>query len=270
MIPWPDRTACRPRIAALLFVVGALTGVASAGSGTAADPLRDEDVVRAWVAGKPTAELVDWIRGSEVAFDLSDEMVSELRQAGLPESVLQAMLATQAPSDATQDPPLAVEPDGVPTLTVRLNPDWQPTEKEPRPVLRLPATIHPQARESLGLREDAVSFTDLAVFLICRSGSHVPDHWRMHSPLGRDFRSAPRHKMLAFAPGAEVMEAGDAERLLSRPGLVPGKRDPADQRILELELPPELAAGGDRFRLLGRRGARKRRPRAARRVGRPA
>jgi len=214
-----DQTARRPRIAASLLAVGVLTVFALAGSGTADDPLRDEDVVRAWVAGQSTAEMVDWIRDSEVAFDLSDEMVSELRRAGLPEAVLQAMLATRVSSDAAVEPSIAVEPTGVPTLTVRLNPDWQSTDKEPRPVLRLPDTIHPQVRESLGLREDAERFTDLAVFLFCRTGSHVPDHWRMHSPLGRDFRSVPRHRMLAFVPGAELKEAGDSAQLLSRLGL---------------------------------------------------
>ena len=49
--------------------------------------------------------------------------------------------------------------------------------------------------------------------------------------------------MLAFIPGAEVIEAGDDELLLSRLGLGSGTRDPADLRILEFELPPELQSG---------------------------
>lgn len=245
MKPRADRLTRPRRMSAGIarFAVGLLAACALAvpvvsGDGTKTDPLKEEDVVRAWVAGEPTEELVEWIRGAEVAFDLSEEMVSELRRAGLPEAVLQAMLASQEqPGEAA----VALEPGFAATLTVRLNPQWKPTEKAPRPALRMLDAIDGRMRESLGLHEDAEQLTDLAIFLICRTAPHVPDHWRMHSPLGRDFRSAPRHKMLVFVAGAERMEPGAAESLISR--LLPGSRNKAadpEAGVLELVVPAEL------------------------------
>jgi hypothetical protein len=234
-------SACIARFAVSLLAAVALAVPAISGEGTESDPLGEEDIVRAWVAGKPAEELVEWIRGAEVAFDLSDEMVSELRRAGLPEAVLQAMLASQEQPGVAGEAAVAPEPGVAATLTVRLNPQWKPTEKAPRPALRMLDAIDGRTRESLGLREGAEHFTDVAIFLICRTAPHVPDHWRMHSPLGRDFRSAPRHKMLVFVGGAERMEPGAAESLISR--LLPGSRTkPADSEagVLELVVPAEL------------------------------
>src|SRR4030095_4875837 len=40
----------------------------------------------------------------------------------------------------------------------------------------------------------------LAFYAACLRATHVPDHWRAESPLGRDFATMPRHQMLLFLP----------------------------------------------------------------------
>ena len=63
-------------------------------------------------------------------------------------------------------------------------------------------------------------FTDIAIYLACVTPYHVPDHWRSKTPMGRDFHSMPRHKMLAFVPGAEWEKAGFFKKLgMSLPGV---------------------------------------------------
>ena len=211
----------------------------------AAEPLTDEDVVILFAQGTPTAEILTKIRSSDVAFDLEQAMLSEMRLAGVPDEVIQAMIARQAelhpPEGVDVEPEPTENASPQPTLRLRLNPEWKPKEDQPRPVVRVYDAIDPQIADRLRLRETDRVLTQLAIVLICRTADHVPDHWRGKTPLGRDFVAAPRHKLLAFVPGGEKVDVGKMRNALSKLGLVPGERDAApDLKLLVLEVPETI------------------------------
>ena len=216
-----------------------------AGVSAAADdggPLRDEDVVRLLVSGTPVDRLIERIRTSEVDFDLSEEMLDELRRAGVPPELIQAMIERQQelhPSEAPEVP--AAGTPASPMLRVRLNSDWEPKKHQPRPLLRVLDAVAPATIEALRLRPHERLFTDLAIVLLCRTATHVPDHWRNQTPLGRDFTFAPRHRLLAFLSGAQKTNAGKLRQALSKLAVLPGERDSTPELgVLELEVPEHV------------------------------
>lgn len=159
----------------------------------AAAPITDEDVVRLFVSGSSVEEIIVAIADSEVDFDLSDEMIYELRAAGLPQELIGAMIDRQAEMRTDPEPPPALEEPAGASLRIEI---------ETRKPLRLMDFIDEETRELLRLRQPDSRFTDVAIFLACLTQDHVPDHWRGKSPLGRDFISMPRHRMLYFHSGA--------------------------------------------------------------------
>jgi len=229
-------------------IVLALLLLAAPGGGPAAQdpepPLTDEDVVRLHVAGTPEERILERIRGSRVEFDLSDEMLRELRAAGLPEALIRAMVERQRELDAERAVPAGPEPAppaAGPVLVVRLNPDWKPKDERPRPLLSVLDAIDPRLYEQLRLRGSEPRFTDVAIVLACRTADHVPDQWRSKTPLGRDFINTPRHRLLAFLPGAVRQEAGRLREFASRMAAVPGEREALPELgLLELEIPPAI------------------------------
>jgi hypothetical protein len=158
----------------------------------AASPLTNEDVVRWVAAGKPQAEILNEIASRPTAFDVSDDMLAELRLAGVPEPVVAAMRARQA---ETTPPPVSDRPA---RGKVRLVLSFAETPK-----LTAPKRASSGLAERLKLPSgaDATVVHDLAVFLACVTPEHVPDQWRTKSPLGRDLEGVPRHEMLLFLPG---------------------------------------------------------------------
>lgn len=228
-------------LALLLIVAPAARGPVAQ---EAEAPMTDEDVVRMHVSGTSEESILERVRGADVAFDLSEEMLDELRAAGLSETLIRAMRERQQAVDAERAAPAEPEraqPLPGPRLIVRLNPDWKPTEERPRPVLSLWDTIEPPLREALRLRESQPRFTDAALVLACRTQDHVPDHWRSETPLGRDFINTPRHKLLVFLPGAVRKEAGRLRGFAERLATVPGEREGVPPPgLLELELPAEI------------------------------
>lgn len=225
---------------AWFFLAALLIGIA-AGPAAQTAPLTDEDVVRLFVRGMPADELIRHIDSSDVDFDLSDEMLEELRIAGIPEVILDAMIGRQA---AMHPVPTAAEitvESGASRLVVRLNPAWEPKKDAPLPRLRTLDAVDARLSESLGLRTGDLTIADLGIALLCRTADHVPDHWRSQSPLGRDF-NAPRHRMLVFVSGATAEPAGKFRNMLSKLAKVPGEWDSMpDLQMLTLEVPERLA-----------------------------
>jgi hypothetical protein len=224
-----------------LLVCCLVPGLSGAGGDTG--PLRDEDVVRLMVAGTPVERLIERVRTSEVDFDLSEEMLDELRRAGVPEELIEVMIERQRelhpPLEAPE--PEAVETAAGPVLRVRLNADWKPEEDRPRPVLRVLEDVPPEAAEALRLRPHERRLTDLAIVLLCRTATHVPDHWRNQTPLGRDFNATPRHRLLAFLPGAQRTTAGKLRQSLAKLAMLPGERESLPEiGVLELAVPEQL------------------------------
>jgi hypothetical protein len=176
-------------------------------AGPASEPMTEEDVVRMYVAGRPADEIVREIERREPGFELSPEMLDELRNVELPEIVIESMIRRQAAADEAEVP--AEQPEvpatlSRPSLRIHLNPahDWGPVTVGVR------ARIDPQvaAEWELGNAPEDRKFADVALFLLCQTADHVPDQWRLKSPLGRDFRSVMRHRLLEFLPGARGEE----------------------------------------------------------------
>ena len=167
----------------------------------AAEPLTDENVVRMVITGVAHDRITDRIRESVVAFDLSDEMVDEMKLAGVPDRIIQAMRERQLELNPPPEPETeeSAHP-ALPALVVHLEFGNQPV---------LPKEIPEAMAEQAGIPADEASrrITAAALFVACTSPTHVPDHWRGKTPLGRDFVSAPRHRMLVFQPAFEP--AGD-------------------------------------------------------------
>lgn len=190
------------RILSLVLAVVALVAAVAADHGPA---MRNEDVVRMLVAGHSTAEVLEAIRTRPPGFELSDEMLTELRLAGVSDAVIAAMRERQRESDSAATPSPA-SPSPSPVVRVVLRATRGPEAPDGRRAILFPSAPEPPVRARFGLGDGGV--TDLALFLACTTATHVPDHWRAASPLGRDFVSAPRHGILTFRPGAPRGEDG--------------------------------------------------------------
>jgi hypothetical protein len=162
-----------------------------------ASPLTNEDIVRMVTSGTPERDILEAIKARKEAFDVADDMVSELKLAGVSASIVAAMVQKIAESTP---PAVAAEQStkGRTRLVVILNPGGT----GPR-TLKLPARADEDVKERLHLpkENEQREVKDLAVFLACSSPEHVPDLWRSKTPLGRDMISVPRHEMLAFVAG---------------------------------------------------------------------
>lgn len=212
-----------------------LAAALAAAVAASAGALTNEDVVRWVAAGKPQAEILEEIAARPAAYDLSDEMIAELRLAGVPEAVLAGMRARQ---QETAPPPPRDEPSrGHVRLVV---------------VLEKPGTLSVPKRASAALAErlrlpggeDAMEVHDLAVFLACVTPEHIPDQWRTKSPLGRDLEGMPRHEMLRLVAGDTAH--GDKPRIALPPQL---EADVDDGEPHDLVL-GVAARIGDRWRVL--------------------
>jgi len=168
--------------------------VLAAAAAADVSPLTNEDVVRWVAAGKPEPEILKEIAARPAAYDVSDDMLSELRLASVPETVIAAMRARQSESTPASPPPAARPARGKVRLTIAF--------ADPKKI-----TAPKKASESLAEKlrlpngDEARAVHDLAVFLACTTAEHVPDQWRTKSPLGRDLEGVPRHEMLVFVPG---------------------------------------------------------------------
>lgn len=192
--------ARRLLIALAVLAVGAAvarTAAAEAETAAALPPLTNEDVVRMVAAGKPEREIVQTIGARAEAFELADDLIDELKLAGVPPSIISAMQQRHmknAPPAAPVDRPVRSHVKVVVTLNAGAAsvhtlhaPAWADED--------LKASL------SLGKENDARAVKDLAVFLACRTPEHIPDLWRSKTPLGRDMVAVGRHEMLAFVAG---------------------------------------------------------------------
>ena len=193
-----------------------------------------EDVVLLFVQGSSSEDLVRRIESSQVEFDLTQEMLDELRLAGLGEEVIEAMVRRQRelhpPPTPEVEPAEEATPQG-PGLTVRLTlqggTKLRKTEADRG--MRVADVVPPDTLTRLGVKDPEARITDVAVYVACHTSTHVPDHWRSKTPLGRDFNSVTRHKMLAFHSEA-IPASGDGEAA-----------DEANAwTVLNLELPEQL------------------------------
>jgi len=220
----------------LLLVAGVVLLAALTPSLAEDDTLRVEDVVRRFVQGESVEALIQQIRTAPVDFVLDDEMLEELKIAGLPESLIGAMVARQKESEP-EEAPVEVEDvtDGESNIVFVINPPKK--EGKPHPdggKIHLWDFIDSVDAERLDLRADQTHFDDLAVYIQCRTAEHVPDRWRSVSPLGRDFRGSRRHRMLLFLAGADASDTKGIGKLAD------AMQDRGRTQKLALELPATL------------------------------
>jgi hypothetical protein len=223
--------------------------VASLGSGigeTPDPPMTEEEVVRRHVAGDSARELVEEIERREPGFDVSTEMLEELRRAGIPDAVIEAMQQRQAAQNAAETGPVEQQiPPSVPQLTISI-------VRRGTRTLSINRNIHPQlaAEWELGNAPEDRVFAGMALYLACHTGRHVPDHWRNKSPLGVDFLSMRRHRMLLFVPGRSSGKEEGSDGLhvrLDLPRTIEVALEPGDEHNLSLGL--ALQIGGRYYRL---------------------
>ena len=207
----------------LAVVCGAL-GVLLVAGVLEAETLTLEEVVRLHVSGVGDSALIARIRTADVDFDLSDAMLAELRTAGLSEALIAAMVARQ--NELHPPPPAAPAATDESTTagpTLVLHVRAGATGKSGPLELRFAATA-PGAE-----KDAAAAIDDAALWVACVRSTHVPDHWRTESPLGRDFVTAPRHRMLHFLSGASGDGGAGASTLrLAIPETIEVTLDPDD------------------------------------------
>jgi len=179
------------------------------------------------VRGVPNEEILIAIRTRPGLFDVSPDMQEELRLAGVSDELIQAMIDRMAElnpaPESTEDPVEELQETAVSVPALRVWLDPQPEDGKPT-ILRVQGLVNFNLREAwqLDAAAEGTAFEDLALFVVCRTATHVPDHWRSKSPLGRDFVSMPRHRMLLFLTAAEE------------------DREAVADGNLKLELPPSL------------------------------
>ena len=151
-----------------------------------AEPLTPEDIVRLHVAGTSTEALIRMIRSQPEGFeDLPEELLTELRRAGLPEELIAAMQEPQDSRTRERADALDRRWSSGPALRVPLNPGQN---KPKRRRIRISDRVDPFVAMEwrLGNAPEDRRFVDVAIFLACRSAKHVPDRWRGQSALRWD------------------------------------------------------------------------------------
>lgn len=93
------------RYAALLLLL-----VTSSALARAEEPLHNEDILKLLTAGVPASVIVAKITASTTAFDLSSDVLITLTKAGVPEPVLNAMIASKPAASTAPAPPTASTP----------------------------------------------------------------------------------------------------------------------------------------------------------------
>jgi hypothetical protein len=200
-------------------------------------PLTNEEIVRMVASGAAEREILEAIRTRPEAFDLADDMVDELKLAGVSAVIVAAMARRHAESAPAALPP--EQPTrGRMTLVVTLNAG----AVGPR-TIRVPKWADEDAKERLRLPKETEQreVKDLAVFLACTSSEHIPDLWRSKTPLGRDMIFVSRHEMLAFVAGDTP--AGKTPQL-ALPARIEADIDAADPHDLVLGVAARI---GDRW-----------------------
>jgi hypothetical protein len=204
-------------------------------------PLTNEDIVRMVASGTPEEQVREAIRSHSEAFELSGDMIEELKLAGVPETILAAMAKRHA-ENAPAAVPAPRESPGRATVVVTL----KGGEGASR-TIRVPGWADEDAKEMFNLPKETEQreVKDLAVFLACVSSDHVPDLWRSKSPLGRDTSTIKRHEMLAFVPGDTP--PGKAPRI-QLPARLEAEVDDSEPHDLVLGIAARI---GDRWVQLG-------------------
>jgi hypothetical protein len=159
-------------------------------------PLTNEDVVRMVMTGTAEKDILAAIESRPADFDLTTDMVDELRRAGVDDTIIVAMRRRQAAMPQPEPSPTPV-PEAGRSGTLRVefadgSDTASPAERSAIALKSLPKGMSRHGGVEVGL------MTDMALVVLCISADHVPDHWDTRSPI----QGAPRHELLLFRPGS--------------------------------------------------------------------
>ena len=189
------RRAAIPALMVALALVGTGFAVREARAArTSPKPLTNEDVVRMVMTHTPEKDILAAIDARPADFELSTEMVEELRTAGVGPTIIEAMRRRQAAMPRAE-PSATPAPEAEKTGTLRIefapgDPKAAPSARSAIALKSLPKGMSRRGGVEVGL------MTDMALAVLCISAEHVPDHWDMRSQL----QGAPRHELLLFTP----------------------------------------------------------------------
>ena len=161
----------------------ALTAFSIAAADT---PLTNEGIVRMTASRVPESEILKAIStAEEVDFDLSPDVLSEMRLVGVTEAVIEAMRERAGTKEDRAAPAL----EGLIEVSFEL----EKPGADKLPGISLPRT---------------------AFFLICVDPTHVPDHWTTKTPLAENF---PRHHRLwVWEPPILASDEGGKQKRAKR------------------------------------------------------
>ena len=187
-------------------------------------PMTDDEVVRRLSAGESVDAILADVQRRPPAFDVSEDMLAELRAAGVPEVILQAMIA-RAAAAAPKEAPVAEPPGAAPAPSPAA-----PTPPRPMAELRLTPReltvavsrrIDPQLLAELELPAGALEADALALAVFCTSHDH-DDPGVLRWPEGRVPKELAKERLLAFFPATEGSQQGAKLRVaLPNPMVVP-------------------------------------------------
>jgi hypothetical protein len=200
-----------------LALVSAASGLPPEDAGAPA--ITNQDVVRMVSSGMPEERILARIRESSAAYDLSPDMIDELKLAGVSETILGAMrerarkVEGAGPASSGKDTGRDPGPPAKGWIEIVFDddPSLQPAENS----VAAPAEIPDPNSKIPGKVE-------LAFVVICTHPVHVPDHWDAASPLGP---AIGRHQVLFFEPSTAQTVPKKKERVFAY------LRHPASWRI---------------------------------------
>jgi len=209
--PGGSAAPCRPAgaiagpaarlLLALLIAIHVCIPAARAGEETPeeAEVLTNETIVRLVMHETPASTIVLRIRREPSRFDVQPEILSELREAGVPEEVIREMVAAAAksrrprPAEAPQTPATGAAAPTPGTVEIDFDDD---------PALGPAANsvMMPEKLERKGSLRGPVP-AEMAFAVVCTDPTHVPDDWEHKTHLDESFM---RHKLLFLHEGQEA------------------------------------------------------------------
>jgi hypothetical protein len=202
-------TGRRRDLVARTAVAAMLLATALAAAAPEPRPLTNEDVVRMVMRGVHEADVLEAIAARPPLFDLSPEVVEELRNAGVSGRVIEAMRRRQvasgraetpsAPAPAASAGPAAVEEAAGPRGTLAIAFEKPVDPRQPSETTAIALKSLPRGTERMP-GEEVGLMSDMALAVLCRTADHVPDNWDARTPL----IGATRHELLLFRPGSGV------------------------------------------------------------------
>jgi len=150
--------------------------------------LTNEDVVRMMAAGVPAERILARIQEAPAAFDVAEDMIEELRIAGVPREIIAAMVEksrqrARGPSTIPASP--ARQGRGLIEIVFGADPEGSPASNS----FAVPARIT-DPNSPLNEKD-----TFLAFFVVCTHTLHVPDGWAGTTSFDP---SMERHQVLFF------------------------------------------------------------------------